>query len=294
MDAATRQQLRRMQFKAKFLSNDVLQGAFASAFRGHGREFEKLREYSPGDDVRFIDWNVTARWQKPFVKEFRDERELTIYVIVDARSSLLFGSTGRSKWNMACEVSSLVAWLGFMQQHKVGLVIWQNGKSRWIPPARSVKHLWALVDSLWQATPSEGMHSQPLHELVNEFYQRRRRRAVCFVISDFLQAESTESLRRFAFRHDVVAVHLQDPFEWNPPAEGIVRGRDFETGMQQVIDFGDHDQRLWWVGHHHESAQRLEAICQRYGLSRLNLHTGADAAHELVQLLHERQRQMRR
>ena len=233
--------IRAIQVKTNFLVNTVMMGEYVSAFKGRGMEFSEVREYVPGDDVRLIDWNVTARMGHPFVKGFQEERELTVILVVDVSSSGEFGSVQALKHEVAAEVASILAFSAIKNNDKVGLIIFSDQIEHVIPPKKGKAHIWNVIRTILNFRP-EGKGTNfilPLEYLLNV----QKRRTVTFLISDF-QTKGYEKILKLANqKHDVIAVVVSDPREEILPEKiGLLHLEDSETGEIVIVD--THDQVL--------------------------------------------------
>ncbi|MEC7641792.1 MAG: DUF58 domain-containing protein [Nitrospinota bacterium] len=227
-----------IQVKTSYLVNSVIAGEYESAFKGRGMEFSEVREYTPGDDVRLIDWNVTARAGHPFVKEFREERELTVILMVDVSSSGEFGSSDRLKNEASAEIASILAFSAIRNNDKIGLIVFSDIIEHYIPPKKGKAHIWNIIRTILNFTP-EGRKTDlglPLQYLLNI----QKRKTVAFLISDF-QAGGYEKVLKFAKqKHDIIAIAITDPREHALPANiGRVHLEDTETGESIFVDTSD-------------------------------------------------------
>jgi uncharacterized protein (DUF58 family) len=243
MDAnATREMLkkvRQVELRTRRLVTDVLAGEYHSVFKGRGMDFDEVREYSPGDEVRLIDWNVTARTGTAFIKKLREERELTILLAVDVSASGKFGSQTQSKRELAAEVASVLAFSAIRNRDKVGLVLFSDEVEQFIPPTKGRQHVLRLIrEILFCAPKRRGTDIAAALDFISDV---QRRRAVVFVISDFIESpEAFERLRKQLRtankRHDLVLLHLRDRHEEELPPVGLVTLEDAETGEVREID----------------------------------------------------------
>lgn len=221
-------QVRRLQLRARRAVNSLVAGEYHSAFKGSGLNFDEVREYIPGDDVRRIDWNVTARTGRPFLKRFVEERELTILLAVDLSASLAFGSTATTKRTIVAEIAALLAFAALQNGDRVGFLGFTSRIEAYRPPRRGSRHIVrCLRDILAAETHYPGTD---LPEALREIHRIQRRRAVVFLLSDFQDDCSDSDLRRVAARHDLVAVRIVDPRELDWPNFGTIRVADPETG----------------------------------------------------------------
>jgi len=226
--------VRRIEIRTRRLVQEVFMGEYLSAFKGTGMEFREVREYVPGDDVRTIDWNVTARTGDPFVKLFEEERELTVMLAVDMSRSMDFGSTEKTKLQIATELCGVLAFSAIANQDKVGLVLFSDRVEKFIPPAKGKSHVLRLIRELLTFQPSGRLTDLevPLQLLGSVL----KRKATVFLVSDFLTGESPARLSILARRHDLVAVRVRDPREQDLPAVGLVNWVDAETGRESLVD----------------------------------------------------------
>jgi len=231
-------QIKAIQIRTNYLVNDVLAGEYSSAFRGRGMEFEEVREYQPGDDVRTIDWNVTARMHNiPYVKEYREERELTLMLLVDVSSSGRFGSQDKFKNEIAAEIASVLAYAAIKSNDKVGLIVFSDKIEQYIPPKKGRAHVWRVIRAILSFKP-EGVQtdiSVPLEFLIKV----ARRKTVSFLISDFIAEDFKKALRMAKRKHDIIAVSITDPREIELPRVGFIQLEDAESGQAMLVDTYD-------------------------------------------------------
>lgn len=226
--------VRRIEIRTRRLVDEVFSGEYHSVFKGTGMEFREVREYVPGDDVRTIDWNVTARTGDPFVKIFEEERELTVVLCVDMSRSGWFGSGDRNKVEVAAELCGVLAFSAIANKDKVGLVLFSDRVERFIPPAKGKSHVLRLIRELLTFEP-EGRGTD-LNEPLRLLGSVLKRKATVFLVSDFWAGDFTRSLATVGRRHDVVAVRVRDPRETELPPVGLVRWVDAESGRGFLVD----------------------------------------------------------
>jgi uncharacterized protein (DUF58 family) len=229
--------IKAIQIRTQRVVNDVFAGEYESAFKGRGMEFEEVREYQPGDDIRHIDWNVTARMGLPFVKVHREERELTVMLLVDVSSSGAFGSGTKAKNEVAAEVAALLAYTAIKSNDRVGLVIFSDRVEHYIPPKKGRAHVWRVIRDILSFRPVR--RSTDLAGALEYLSKVTPRRAVTFVLSDFQDEGFEHPLRVAARRHDVTAVAVSDRREEELPAIGILELEDAETGEVLLVDTRD-------------------------------------------------------
>jgi uncharacterized protein (DUF58 family) len=273
-------QVRRLTIRSRLAVEEVFSGAYRSAFRGQGLEFAEVREYVPGDDVRAIDWNVTARAGKPFVKRFHEERELTVIVAIDLSGSLAFGSGSRIKRQTAAEAGALVALAAARNRDHVGLLLFTDRIELYLPPSKSRARALRLVREMVAFEPV-GRGTDLANALA--FLGRvLRRRAILFVVSDWMAENFERPLRHLARRHELVSLEVSDPFETEPPATGLVLTRDLETGATAWLDFGAGRPRSEWRALQSRRARVLTDLLLRGRAGRIALSTEAPVAPALI------------
>ncbi|MGB8656354.1 MAG: DUF58 domain-containing protein [Candidatus Zixiibacteriota bacterium] len=226
--------VRRIEIRTKRLVNDVFSGEYHSIFKGRGMEFEEVREYQPGDDVRIIDWNVTARYGFPYIKKFKEERELTVMLLVDASSSGEFGTALRMKGEIAAELCSVLAFSAIKNNDRVGMIIFTDRVEKYVPPKKGSSHVLRLI--------REVLYFKPQHQRTDincalEYLGRViKRRSVVFLVSDFLSGGYDKMLAIANKKHDLVAIKVTDPRETELPDVNFIELEDTETGEQILID----------------------------------------------------------
>ncbi|HEV7357314.1 MAG TPA: DUF58 domain-containing protein [Steroidobacteraceae bacterium] len=234
--------MRQLEIRTRRMVNDSLAGSYHSVFKGRGMDFDEVREYSAGDEVRTIDWNVTARAGRPFVKKFTEERELTIFLLVDISASGNFGSGSMSKRDLAAELASVLAFSAIRNSDKVGLLLYSDQIERYLPPKKGRRHVLRVVrDILYHTPESVGTDTVKALDVANRLLHRR---AVVFLISDFetsknaaaMRVELRRAMRRTNRRHDLIAVQVEDPRERELPDVGIVALEDAESGEVIEVD----------------------------------------------------------
>ena len=285
-------QIRGIQLRSQRLVTDTMAGRYTSAFKGRGMQFEEVRAYAPGDDVRHIDWNQTARHGGAFVKEFRQERELTVMLLVDVSGSTVFGSAGRLKSEISAELAALLAHLACQNQDRVGLVLFSDRIEATLAPRRGRAHIWRVIrDILTFAPASRGARGTRLRVAWDMLSQQAPRGAICFVISDFLDPQVEEGMGAAAARCDVTAVRVSDPHEEKLPAVGMVALEDCESGAQVWVDTLD---PVAMRAVSEAARQRRQHFLHAAGRARMGTCEVDTPAHHLPLLLrYLRQRQRR-
>ncbi len=257
-------QVRRLHLRARRLVQTLLGGEYHSAFKGAGLSFEEVREYQPGDDVRTIDWNVTARTGHPFIKRYVEERELTLLLVVDVSASQKFGTGLLTKRAAAAELAALLALCAVSNNDRVGLVAFSSEVERFVPPNKGPRHVLRLLRDILAFEPQKT--GTDLSAALDYIVKVQRRRAIVFVLGDFFGAGYEKSFRRAARKHDLIAVRTTDRREHEWPAAGFVRLQDAESGRQVLIDTGDYAVR-----------ERFEAAAEDRAAAFTKLARGSQA-----------------
>jgi len=226
--------VKRIEIRTRRLVEEMFSGEYHSVFKGRGMEFREVREYVPGDDIRLIDWNVTARHNNPFVKIFEEERELTVMLVADISRSGRFGSGKRTKTEIAAELCGVLAFSAISNKDKVGLILFSDRVEKFIPPAKGKSHVLRLIRELLTFEPEE--HGTDLNAPLQLIASVVKRKATVFLVSDFWAGDFTTSLRIVNRRHDCVAVRIRDPRETDLPGAGLVRWVDAESGQSLLVD----------------------------------------------------------
>ena len=272
------------------LIDDQLAGDYHSTFKGQGVEFDEVRPYVPGDDVRTIDWNVTARTGQPFIKRFSEERELTILFLVDVSGSQGYGSAGRSKMELAAEVTALLALTAIRNQDKIGLVLFSDRIVKYIPPRKGRDSVMRLVREVLAAEDNaEG--GTDIAEALRFLNGVQKRRAVVFLVSDFMGCAGYEKmLRATAHHHDLVCVPVTDPAEGELPDVGLVELEDPETGELALVDTSSAAVRRAFATKADEDAAELKRMLLKTGVDTLRIDTASPYIDEVRALFRRRAR----
>jgi uncharacterized protein (DUF58 family) len=234
INSALFKKIRRIQFQTTRLVDDIFAGAYRSAFKGRGMEFEDVREYQAGDDIRTIDWNVSARMARPFVKSFREERELTVTLVVDVSSSTRFGTSNQLKSNLIAEAAAVLAFSAINTNDKVSLLLFSDTIEKYLPPKKGPRHVLRVVRELLAFSPKN--RGTDLGAALTYLGKVQNRSSICFLISDFICAECAHETTLISNKHDLISIAVIDPCELVFPAMGLVAFRDLETGRGQLID----------------------------------------------------------
>jgi uncharacterized protein (DUF58 family) len=283
--------VRRIEIRTKKLVNDVFSGEYHSIFKGRGMEFEEVREYQPGDDIRIIDWNVTARYGYPFVKKFTEERELTVMLLVDASSSGEFGTAQRMKGEIAAELCSVLAFSAIKNNDRVGMIIFTDKIEKYIPPKKGSSHVLRLIREVLYFKPED---QRTDINCALEFLGRIiKRRCVVFLVSDFLNAGFEKMLSIANKRHDVIAIKIVDPREIELPNVGFIELEDTETGEEILIDTKDPEVRKNFKEYATKEQTNLDMTFHSIDLDNIQILTDRSYVEPLMAFFKARAKRFR-
>ena len=283
--------IRYLQIYTSKAVNDVLAGEYESVFKGRGMEFDEVREYQPGDEVRSIDWNVTARMGHPYVKRFEEERELTVIFLVDLSASGAFGSAGKLKNEVAAELCALLAFAAIKNNDKVGLIVFTDCIEMFVPPAKGVSHVLRLIRELLNFRPRQARTN--IAEALDYLGRVITKRSVVFLVSDFLGSDFESQMRILGRRHDLIAVSVGDPRELRLPNIGLIELEDAETGDAVVIDTASAAVRRRYEALGSEQKGRLRDLFRSTGIDQIDILTNEDYVRKLVLFFRTRERRLR-
>ena len=279
--------VRKIEIKAKGLSQNVFAGEYHSAFKGRGMTFSEVREYQYGDDVRDIDWNVTARQNRPYVKVYEEERELTVMLLVDVSGSKDFGAVGESKREMMAEIAATIAFSAIENNDKVGVIFFSDKIEKFIPPKKGRKHILLVISSLLDFEPEN--KGTDINYALEFLTSGIKKRCTAFVVSDFIDDHDYSKAMSIANnKHDVIAVQVYDKRETDLPDVGLMRVYDAETGSERWIDSGSKKVRQaykkWW----YERQQAMSATLQRSRVDLAEIATDEDYVKALLGMFKRR------
>ena len=279
--------VRQIEIKTKGLSNNIFAGEYHSAFKGRGMAFAEVREYQYGDDIRDIEWNVTARFNKPFVKVFEEERELTVMLCVDVSGSLEFGSVVQTKRRMLTEIAATLAFSAIQNNDKIGVIFFSDHIEKFIPPKKGRKHILYIIRELLEFKPESTRTD--VGQAVEYLTSVIKRRCTAFLLSDFIDEKDFRQPLTIANRkHDVVAVQVYDRRVAELPDVGLMQIRDAETGEEMLIDTSSKKVRnqhaAWWRG----QQNRLRDTFTRSGVDNVSVRTDQDYVAALIGLFRQR------
>ncbi len=283
--------VKRIQFKVSRLSNDLISGQYASVFKGSGIEFDAVREYYPGDDIRAIDWNVTARAGRPFLKRYVEERELTVILAVDLSASQFFGTAGSLKSELAAEISALLAFLAIKNNDKVGLLIFSDHCEKYIPPQKGRRHVLRVIREILGYQP-RGTGTD-IGNALNFINRVTAHRGIVFLISDFWDNRYQKALRLTAKRHDLIAIRLYDRRETELPSLGLVGLLDRENGREILLDTSDPTVRFLLSRNAREHREQTAQTLRAEKVDLLEIETGQSYLEPLQQFFRKRELRIR-
>ena len=279
--------VRKIEIKTRGLSKNIFAGEYHSAFKGRGMTFSEVREYQYGDDIRNIDWNVTARHNRPYVKIFEEERELTVMLMIDVSASRNFGAISKLKKNQITEIAAVLAFSAIQNNDKIGVIFFSDKIEKFIPPKKGRTHILHIIRELIDFYPEDKQTDieQALEYMTNSI----KKRCTCFVISDFIDEHDFAHALAIANRkHDVVALRVYDPRENQLPPVGMMYLRDAETGEQMWVDTSDKKLREAYEKYAFVREKELDAIFKRSGVDVANIRSDEDYVRALITLFKKR------
>lgn len=282
--------VRRIEIKARGLSQNILAGQYRSAFKGRGMAFSEVREYYVGDDVRDIDWNVTARYAQPHVKVFEEERELTIMLLVDVSHSLDFGSTSETKRDLVATIAATIAFACIHNNDRVGLMLYTDRVERYIPAGQGRKHVLQLIREILTYRPER--NSTQISSSLEMLSRVVKKRCSAFIVSDFITDEPTPAeralIQRTARRHDLLAIRVVDRRDYDLSAMGLTLVHDLETGASRYVDTSSARLREQYATNYTVFATEWERLMRESGIDHAIAETGEDIIPVLSQLFRKR------
>jgi uncharacterized protein (DUF58 family) len=272
--------VRRIEIKTKGLSNHIFAGEYHSAYKGRGMSFSEVREYTPGDDVKSIDWNVTARFSHPFVKVFEEERELTVMLLVDISGSSLFGTSIRLKRELITELCAVLSFAAATNNDKVGVVFFSDKIERYIPPKKGKSHILRIIRELLtiEASPNSGTDVSVPLAFLNSVLKKK---TIAFLMSDFVSPLLDKALMLAARKHDLVGIHVYDASDKELPQLGLVQVQDAETGVDHWIDTSDAQLRQRYTYTFENNRRNYSQAFTKSGASWLSIRTDQDYVKSL-------------
>ena len=275
-----------LEIISRRLTTDMFTGEYHSAFKGRGMSFREVREYSAGDDVRFIDWNVSARFSHPFTKVFEEERELTVMLLVDVSSSALFGTTNQRKKDMITEVGAVLTFSAINNNDKVGVIFFSDKIELYIPPKKGKQHALYIVRQLLTSTPKR--KSTNISESIKFFNRAAKQKSIAFIMSDFIDENYHDDLRVIGRRHDVIGLKVYDKMDMQLPEVGLLQVQDLETNKTKWLDTGNATVRYNYHQHFMDQTTFCKNIFLKAGAELLHLRTDEDYVKILQQFFIKR------
>jgi uncharacterized protein (DUF58 family) len=280
------QQVRKIEIKTRGLSKQIFAGEYQSAFKGRGMTFSEVREYQYGDDIRNIDWNVTARFNKPYVKIFEEERELTVMLIIDVSGSREFGTAVRQKQTLIAELSAVLSFSAIQNNDKVGVIMFSDKVEKFIPPKKGRQHILRIIRELIDFQPED--RGTDIAAAVRYFTNVTKKRCTAFLISDFMSAPFLDDLRLAARKHDMIALRIYDRRETELPAIGLVQMKDAETGQIRYVDTSSRQVREAYRRYWEECQRKIDETFMHCGMDNIFIRTDEDYVKPLVKLFKKR------
>ncbi|MBK7498353.1 MAG: DUF58 domain-containing protein [Ignavibacteriales bacterium] len=281
-------QVRQIEIRTKGLVNQVFSGEYHSVFKGRGMEFSEVREYQYGDDIRNIDWNVTARFGHPYIKIFEEERELTVMLMVDLSGSLMFGSVSKTKQRIAAELSAILAFSALKNNDKVGLILFTDKIEKFVPPRKGKKHVLRIIREVLSFEP-EGK-STNIRGALEYMNNAIKKKSIAFLISDFMDEGYEKILRIVGRKHDLIGIVLDDRREKEIPNIGLVKLADAETGAERWIDTSSRRVRERMIFDRKEREKLRNSIFVKSRLDKIEVTTGSNYIQPLVQFFRRREK----
>ncbi len=266
--------VRALEIKSKRLTNHMFTGEYHSAFKGQGMSYKEVREYQPGDDVRFIDWNVSARYAHPYSKVFEEERELSVFLLIDNSASLTFGTHLQRKKDLVTELAAVLAFSAVNNQDKVGAILFGNKIEKMVVPKKGKQHTLYIVREMLINEPQPG--STNFAEAFRVFNNASRRKSICFLISDFMGNGYEEAVRVASGRHDVIGIKVYDQMDMQLPDLGLLQVQDAETGRQRTLDTSSALVRYEYEQDFHRHNAFVKDVFRKAGADLLHMRAGED------------------
>lgn len=277
-----------LEIKSKRLTRHLFKGEYHSAFKGRGMHFKEVREYEAGDDIRFIDWNVSARLGHPYSKVFEEERELTVMLVVDVSASFFFGTQGMQKNEMIAEMAAVLAFAAISNNDKIGLLLFSDVIEKYIPPKKGRNHVLNIVRTLLTFQPkSTGTNVQEALKVLNTHIKRE---CICFLMTDFFDDNFYDSLKTASKKHDLIGVNLYDSFELHLPNIGWIELFDAESQKFILINSSDENQRKQWFKSYFDHEQKVKQQLLQAGADYLHINTNEDYVKKLHEFFRKRHR----
>ena len=278
--------VRKIEIKTRGLSKNIFAGEYHSAFKGRGMAFSEVRDYQYGDDIRNIDWNVTARFNHPYIKVYEEERELTVMLLVDVSGSRNFGTITQLKKNMITEIAAVLSFSAIQNNDKIGMIMFSSFIEKFIPPKKGRQHILRIIRELINFEPADQQTN--ITEALRYFTNAIKKRSTAFIISDFFDEDYEDALKIAGKKHDIIALNIYDVRETELPPVGLIRIQDAETGKLLWIDSSNKKTRenykRWW----NREQDKLVELFNRYGIDSARIRTDEDYVKPLMNLFKQR------
>ncbi len=284
-------QIRRIQIRSRKAVNTVLAGEYTSVFRGRGIEFEEVREYQPGDDIRSIDWNVTARTGTLHIKRYVEEREMIVIFLLDMSASGAFGTTGKTKNEIAAEMCALIAFSAIRNNDNVGLIAFTGQVERYVPPGKGTRHVLRLIEEILEFEPRN--RSTSIASALDFLGKVFSKRAVVFLISDFLDTGYEHKMKIMARKHDLIAVQVRDPAELELITRGLITFKDMESGHTLEVDASSPVVRRFVREQSQNRLEQFRKSCTAAGIDLIDIEAGKDHVERIAAFFSSRERRLR-
>ncbi len=278
--------VRKIEIKTRGLSSHIFSGEYHSAFKGRGMAFSEVRDYMPGDDIRAIDWNVTARFGHPFVKIFEEERELTVMLLVDVSASGSFGTRTQFKKDLMTELCAVLSFSAIQNNDKIGLIFFSDKIEKFIPPKKGKTHILRIIRELIEFTPTH--KKTDIGEALRYIINVIKKRSICFVISDYQDEKFEHAMKLANKKHDVVALQIYDERETEMVNSGLIRLVDSETGEEMMIDTADRNTRDTFHKNWMKHDRKIQDIFTRCGVDKVKIRTDESYIRPLMFLFKKR------
>lgn len=283
--------IKRIHIKSNRLVNTMMAGQYKSVFRGSGIEFEEVREYTPGDEVKSIDWMVSARLGKPFVKRYREERELVVMLLVDMSASGRFGTVDEVKMEKAAEIAGILAFNAIRNNDKVGAILFTDRVEKYIPPQKGSAHIWRVIKEIFSFSPQHA--ETDIQEAVGYLGRVCRKKTVSFLISDFLADDYSKAIKIAARKHELIGILLSDPGEFQLPPGGILAVQDFETGERFLLDAYSQKVRQQFAKRKHQQYESIKSLLRSADIDTIEIGTDHEVSDALTKYFRYREKRMR-
>ena len=282
--------VRRIEIRTKGLVNDLFGGEYHSVFKGRGMMFSEVREYQPGDDIRLIDWNVSARVGTPFVKIFEEERELTVYMVVDVSGSGQYGTVEKMKMELGTEIAAVLGFSAIKNNDKVGVLLFSNEVEKYIPPKKGKSHILRVIRELLYYKPK--FRGTSINSALDFLLKVAKHRSVVFLISDFVDSNYWTSLKMVNKKHDIIGIRLYDPSEAELPDLGLVKVMDPESEQEFWINTSRYLDRIDYKNTFNNRISELQSRCKKIKFDLISISTQEDYIEPLMDFFHRREKRV--